>query len=187
MDNMENSFYYTFSTIAQVLSAFLALSGVFVLYQLQRYINLQIVSLNYFVENFIARRQDLKFIQLERELNDIIQLGMFTDAYITLTEFANDSSIGQLGDLSIYTGKYANKIKLIEQKKFKLLFLTKISLLIGVITILYSLLILANVPCIVNNYIGCKLLFLTVGIVGITICLSTMAYAIFISLNINPK
>ena len=43
--DIANSMYYTFSTIAQVLAAFLALSGVFAIYQIQRFTKSQITLL----------------------------------------------------------------------------------------------------------------------------------------------
>lgn len=182
---MENSFYYTFSTIAQVLAGFLALSGVFVLFQFNRYVDLQKAIIKSFIEDYLAKyRISPEFI---RKLTDAINLGDYSLTPKILIDFSADVFIKPLGDLSSIAKHYADKVTLFQRKKFILLSLTKISVLIGVIIILYSLLILANVPSIINSHIGCKLLFFTIGIVGATICLSTMAYVIFISLNVNPK
>ena len=45
---MENSLYYTFSTIAQVLAAFIALSGVFVIFKIQEFKRIMFLQVQYF-------------------------------------------------------------------------------------------------------------------------------------------
>ena len=45
---MENSLYYTFSAIPQVLAAFIALSGVFLIFKIQELKKMQFLQVQYF-------------------------------------------------------------------------------------------------------------------------------------------
>jgi|GEM_PF-6519430 len=46
--DITNSLYYTFSTIAQVLAGFIALSGVFVIFKIQELKKMQFLQVQYF-------------------------------------------------------------------------------------------------------------------------------------------
>jgi hypothetical protein len=184
---MENSLYYTFSTIAQVLAGFLALSGVFVLYQFERYLTLQTYVIKSYIKDYLQKYAHPDVLMLIRQLEDTIGLNDFSTTYNSLIEFSENTSIKPLGDLSKAAISYANSISNIQSNKIKLLNLTRASLLIGVSIILYSLVILANVDYIIINCIDNRFWLFTVGIIGASISLGLMSYAILISLKVKTK
>lgn len=73
MEGIATSMYYTFSTIAQVLAAFLALSGVFTIYQIKSYSKSQLIFLSEYFKHVEIR---IKQTFLD-ELNIQAQLGNF--------------------------------------------------------------------------------------------------------------
>jgi len=184
---MENSLYYTFSTIAQVLAGFLALSGVFVLFQFERYLTLQTYVIKSYIKVYLQKYAQSDVLMLILQLEDTIVSNDFSRTYNILIEFSENQSIKALGDLSKAAISYANGIRIIQLNKIKLLNLTRASLIIGVSIILYSLVILANVECIIINCVDYRFWFFLVGIIGASVSLGLMSYAILITLKVKTK
>lgn len=182
---METSFYYTFSTIAQVLAGFLALSGVFVIYQIQKYTNKQTAYPHFFHDSMLKKycNEGTVFISLN-ELKSVIDSGNYSESLNYLRTIVLDENLEQKYPSYHSNAKGTLKlIRTIEVDKKILLLLTKISLVIGVIVILFSLLILANVNYIYINLSEYAFWFFTIGITGAFLCLATMSAAIILSLN----
>lgn len=184
---MENSLYYTFSTIAQVLAGFLALSGVFVLYKFEQYLTLQTFIIRSFIKEYLEKYNENEAIRLIRDLEDSIGLNDLSKISIKLIRFSESIYIKPLGTLSEDTKLFANVISTIEKNKIKLLKLTKASIMVGLSIILYSFAILVNVDYIILHLAKYRFWFFAPGILGASLCLGLMSYLILISLKIKSK
>lgn len=179
---MENSFYYTFSTIAQVLAAFLALSGVFVIYQIQRFTNMQSSLFEAFIIEVVDKIQlDNKLIE---NLHMYAKFNDFSRIVSSLNIFLKEKKAIMKGSTLIMLEEYRYNNRRIEKQQRQLIALTKVSFMIGIGFILYSLVILANVYFIISNQINLTAYYLFVGIFGTMACLIIMAIGIYASLNV---
>lgn len=178
--------YYTFSTIAQVLAGFLALSSVFILYKIQWYSKIQLLNIKAFVN---GREQEYKYDKLSgyiftnyiEKLSDVFESGLPSQAKYLFVKLLQDGTAKQYNSACIYKAEYFfDNIKKLEHNKQRLLFMTLISLIIGVITIIYSLIVLALVNQISDsNY---RNIYIVSGIIGAVLCLVVMSIAIIQSL-----
>lgn len=181
MEGIATSMYYTFSTIAQVLAAFLALSGVFTIYQIQRFTKSQLIILTEYIKH-ITISVDSNYID---SLNIHAQLENFIYVANELISFSVNTKILPNKNEVQRASVCAGGLFRYEHQKYFLILLTRISLLIGIIIIVYSLIILANIPNIIACYLEYKTWFITLGILGTALCLVTMSLGIFMSLSIN--
>lgn len=172
--------YYTFSTIAQVLAAFIALGGVFVLFKLQELNKVQLTQsqifynfgVGIFISNGIPEQlQKLMSILNTESVSDIIsEMNCFLEE-AKLTKHKNISSLD----------KCYNNLLNLELIKKKLKQLTAKSLYLGAFTIFFSLIILAfttKIRC-------CEYWILLSGITLTAITISFMVRAIVLSLREN--
>ena len=146
MDNYINSLYYSLSTIAQVLAAFIALSSVFVIFKIQE-INKTILSFSMKFHNVFCSLPDVKLnssaMELTNNLSDFRNLEATSEVFEEMKVLQNRSEAfnnpqGELlKKIFLETNKLYNTKKAIKT-------LTYISLLVGVITIGYSLIILST-------------------------------------------
>ncbi|MBN2611762.1 MAG: hypothetical protein JXB00_09435 [Bacteroidales bacterium] len=164
---MDTSMYYTFSTIAQVLAAFIALSGVFLifklqglkkvfLYQIKRCIQeLEILKKNDFDINTDLLRFYLRIkycgSKVMEEMRSII-------TYVNEYSDENPACEKQIRPLLGIYNFYAK----MDIKRDRVLQLTKRSLISGILTIFLSIIILSTVHIIEPHY------YCTLSIIGIS-------------------
>jgi len=178
-----NSLYYTFSTIAQVLAGFLALSGVFVIYQIQRFSYRQSVIFKRFVPKLEKNYAEefLVNLDIDSELENYRVIINKLDKFAEILQNRNWEN-----DLRL-TRATQDNIQAIENKKENLIILTRVALIVGILTIFYSVAILSLVPDIICNYAKNESIIITVGIVGLVSSFILMSIGIFKSLPISKK
>lgn len=181
MENIATSMYYTFSTIAQVLAAFLALSGVFTIYKIPQITKAQQGILDGFLKHFKLQGFD----EFKAGLFIHAQLENFTLIADKLAELSKQPKITDLDKESRRVVGASSGIRIREIKKQELINLTKISMFLGVISIIYSLIIIPSIPCITNGLIDYKNWFIGVDIFVAVATILVMSYGIFASLQIN--
>lgn len=182
MENL-NSIYYTFSTIAQMLAGFIALSGVFVLFKLQELNKMQLIQAQYFY-NYMSG-SGLTESSFHGCPNIAVNLSTLRKAESTAGMIEEINFI--LSDekvKNIYQYKSLQSWKTIIEKveKFKNMIktLTITSIILGIITIIYSLIILGNAHLI------CEIsssLIITIGIVMATCTILIMTFGILLSIK----
>lgn len=177
------SMYYTFSTIAQVLAAFIALSGVFVIFKIQELRKMQLQHVHNFINQvnripllaksslYNCREVSINLVNLHRaecldgmtnEMNKILD-DPIVKGNIILKDIIRIPSI--FNDLEV--------------RRINIIRLAKISMLTGVPTILYSIIVLAIVPEVICLN---KALYI-IGIAGLTTSIFFMMKTIIISLS----
>jgi len=179
---MENSLYYTFSSISQVLAAFIALSGVFVLFKVQEYKKILFMQAQSFYcylsglgnhSSFYdcpAMAVDLKNLRdaeclggIEDEMNQILEKELVKNDY-------RYKSLLSMRDTFIS----------VDKKRISMLNWTKTSIISGILTIFYSILILSIVPDITHD----KILFIYIlGFIGCGISIVAMTIGILITFH----
>ena len=181
--DITNSLYYTFSTLSQVLGAFVALSGVFVIFKIQEIKKIQFIQVLHFysylngVEGlFIGSFHDCPTIAATlKTLHQSECLGGMKSEMEKILEDKNVKNSFEFTNLNKMKTVFDN----VDTVRVKLLDYTKFSLIIGLITILFSLTILTLTPWI--NINTSKLLYL-LGLIGFVACIGSMSYVIFLSL-----
>jgi len=183
--------YYTFSTIAQVLAGFLALSSVFILSKTQWYSKIQLLNIKAFVS---GREQEYKYDKLSgyifttyiQKLNDVVESGLPSQANYLFEKMLLDDTAKQHNIACIYKAEYFfNNIKKLEANKQRLLFMTVISLIIGASTIIFSIIVLSLVNQVFVSH--CFKIYIALGITGATCCLVIMTIAIILSMYDKTK
>lgn len=171
---MENSLYYTFSTISQTLAGAIGILGAFLIYHLsdtQR-------SLNEYLEklySFYPRAQETLDLDFMWEHGDIDGL---------LKYFREDKlRCFEVGDC-LAQHLYLVPAERLHMRRFILLKRLKTALLLTCITIVFSLVVLSTVPCLAGwfgNRVACILI---VGLLLTSLC---MFYYVRIVLTIFQK
>ncbi|MPM90218.1 hypothetical protein SDC9_137336 [bioreactor metagenome] len=178
--DITNALYYTLSTIAQVLAGFIALSGVFVIFKLQELKKMQFLQVQYFY-NYLNSVSGLT-------------IGSFHDCptiAVTLKTLHKSECIGGMeeemekiiNDPNVQKGyELRNLISMknifsnINLVRLRILQKTKISVISGLFTILFSLVIIPIVPWIES----CSSIYIyLIAFIGLTLSISTMAIVIF--------
>lgn len=198
MDNIDSSYYYTLSTIAQVLAGFLALSGVFVI----RKIDLLSTSQDRAIDAF----QNIWFrllgsYKLEEEAKEnIVEVEKYSatstdyikclaNILLMLTRgknaFTSDMERSDWQSAKDKILEFYNQILILQIYKHVLTFLTKSSLIIGVLSIVLSITFLSLIPVLFNLKFGYIVLIL--AILGCTTSLLLMVMVILFSINENPE
>lgn len=177
---MENSLYYTFSTIPQILAAFNALSGVFLIFKIQEFKKMQFLQVQYFYNYlngvkgmFIGSFHDCPTIAVTlKTLHKSECLGGMLDEMDSILNDSNVKNAPELASLTRMRNIFAN----IDKVRKNLLYLAKISILSGIITIFFSIFILPIVP-----QINCKqsIILYIIGLLGTLISITTMTITIF--------
>lgn len=182
--DITNALYYTLSTIAQVLAGFIALSGVFVIFKLQELKKMQFLQVQYFY-NYLNGVSGLT-------------IGSFHDCptiAVTLKTLHKSECIGGMkeemekiiNDPNVQKGyelrslvSMKNIFSNIDLIRLSILQKTKISIISGLFTILFSLVILPFVPWIEL----CSSIYIyLIAFIGLTLSMTTMAIVLFICLK----
>lgn len=178
-----DSIYYTFSTIAQVLAGFLALSGVFVLFKLQEFKKIQLIQVEYFLT--ALGKIDLK-------IDDFYGCPIIAiDLYTLKKSETTAGLIKELDTILIQDDIKKNPnlpkfrewndiIKKVENRKLCLKHLTFISIITGIPTIFYSLIILGFI-CSINDKFSSFVIL--IGILSAILTILFMTCGIIISLK----
>lgn len=182
--DISNSLYYTFSTIAQVLAAFIALSGVFVIFKIQELKKMQFLQVQYFYNYMndvagliIGTFHDCPTIAVTlKTLHKSECIGGMESEMNKIIEDPNVQKSYQLNSLKKMKSIF-DKINMI---RLRIILWTKISMVSGMLTILFSLVVLTTVPY-VSNYL--PVVFYSLGLFGLIFSISAMTWVIFICLK----
>ena len=148
--DISNSLYYTFSTISQVLSGFIALSGVFVIFKVQELKKMQFLQVQYFYNYLngvsgmlIGSFHDCPTIAVTlKTLHKSECIGGMEEEMEKILADPNVQKSAEQKSLSRMKTVFTN----INSIRLKILFWTKTSMISGLITILISIIILPFVP-----------------------------------------
>jgi hypothetical protein len=181
---MENSLYYTFSTISQVLAAFIALSGVFVIFKIQELKKMMFLQVQYFYNYLngvkgilIGSFHDCPTIAVElKTLHKSECIGGMLEEMDKILENEHVKVAFELKSLK----RMRDVFQHIDKRRRQLILLTKASIVSGILTIFLSIVVLTLVP---NINCSQTIYFYSVGIVGTFICVMTMSITIFKSFN----
>jgi hypothetical protein len=181
---ISNSLYYTFSTIAQVLSGFIALSGVFVIFKTQELKKMQFLQVQYFYNYlngvsglFIGSFHDCPTIAVKLKTLHKSECigGMKKEMEIILIDPNVQKSTEYKSLLQMKMVFTA-----IDSVRLNILFWTKISVISGLMTIIFSLSVLPFVPWVcdfISIILYCTAFF------GLIISISFMTKVIFTCLD----
>jgi hypothetical protein len=191
MFDYSTSMYYTFSTIAQVLASFLALSSVFVIFKIQELRKMHLARAQAFLNHLgffnALASEKFKLFDHRENLGDAIEMEN--------VKLVDQSIVDALEDANLYLKDDSRlpKLKQIQDsilpialKRKQLIQLSFISMMIGVTTILFSIRILTQVPRIIylHNIVFC------IGITGTALSIGFMILTILIALtelNLNKE
>lgn len=176
---MENSLYYTFSTIPQILSAFIALSGVFLIFKIQELKKTQFLQVQHFYNYlngvkgmFIGSFHDCPTIAVDlKVLHKSECLGGMLEEMDSILNDSNVKTAPEFKSLS----KMRNVFYNIDKKRKQLINFAKISIISGIITIFISIAILPVVPKI--SCLQSQILY-TIGLIGTFLSILTMTITI---------
>jgi hypothetical protein len=148
--DITNSLYYTFSTISQVLAGFIALSGVFVIFKVQELKKMQFLQVQYFYNYlngvsgmFIGSFHDCPTIaETLKTLHKSECIGGMEEEMEKILSDPNVQKSVELKSLFRMKTVFTN----INSVRLNILCWTKISMISGLITIVFSLSILPFVP-----------------------------------------
>ncbi len=181
--DISNSLYYTFSTIAQVLSGFIALSGVFVIFKIQELKKMQFLQVQHFYNYlngvpgmFNASFHDSPTIAIELKiLHKSECIGGMEEEMKKIIAHPSVKNSAELTSLNRMREIFNN----INAIRIKILFWTKVSMTSGLITIIFSLIILPLVP-----WICCfSYVIYSIAFVGLAIAISSMMWVILTCLK----
>ncbi len=175
-----DSLYYTFSTISQVLAGFIALSGVFVLFKLQEYKKILLIQaqrIYCYLSGFGEYNSFNACPEIAVDLKKLRQAECIGGMQEEICKILDDSKLQN--DYRFDSTKKMNDLFVhIDNKRISLINLTKISMIFGILTILFSLIVLSNADNIcVENYT----IFYILGFIGTIVSIITMTIGIFIA------
>lgn len=185
--DLSTSMYYTFSTIAQVLAAFIALSGVFIIYKLPYIRN----ALVFQAEEFLKVTTQIKYGKSEQLVNKEVIEGFIrrlieSGDYKAIQEQMVNILHLDLSFNSAYKIQFVllNDMKkqffYINMERKIILLFSKISLLVAIITILYSIYMLSIIHKSICIHLERSF---NLGYLGLVICIIFMTWAILLSLR----
>ena len=174
----KTSVYYTLSTIPQVLAAFIALSSVFVIFKMQEFNKLLLFYLNYFWNKaceipgaYPTSMHNLEQLQKSESTSEIAE---------EMKKFLNIYSNTNAADTIESLKNIFSPTEKLHNNRSAIMCLTYISIGIGVLTIIYSIIILSVAHSISeNNFIT----IIRFGIIGAIISILTMTSAIILCLK----
>lgn len=183
---MENSLFYTFSTVAQVLASFVALSGAFVIFKIQELKNLQLVQAKYFYNysNNLANNSPYSsfhdcpsIVANLKTLHESNYLGGMSEE---MKKILQDESVSKTPEFE-HLEKIKDKFDNVDVFRRKIICSAKVSAITGIFTIFFSLFVLARANWVIqSNYTCCTYIF---GFLGLAASILTMTYIIFLSLG----
>ena len=173
----KTSLYYTLSTIPQVLAAFIALSGVFVIFKMQEFKNLSL----FYLQNFWNKACEIQgaYPTLMRNLEQLQKSESTSEIAGEMEIFLNNNSAAEPATIESLKNIFSPTKKL-HNSRSRIMCLTYISIPIGVLTIIYSIIILSLVHSILENNFIC---IIRLGIIGAIISIVTMTIAIILCLT----
>jgi hypothetical protein len=184
---MDTSMYYTFSTIAQVLAAFIALSGVFLIFKFQEFKKMALAQAHNFI-NQIERIETLSYStaynckDIAINLNNLHRAECLAGMETEMNKILIHQAIKgheEMDDLKRMPGIF----KGLETKRKIMLHLAITATIIGSITILYSISILAIVPNIICISVPILIVGVTLASVSIILVLFTIIIALVFDLK----
>lgn len=177
---MENSLYYTFSTIPQILAAFIALSGVFLIFKIQEFKKMQFLQVQHFYAYlngvkgmFIGSFHDCPTIAVT--LKTLHKSECLGGMLVEMDSILGDSNVKKAPELKSLK-RMRNTFYNIDKTRRLLLLFAKISIISGVFTIFLSVLILPFVPQINCNQ---SVILYIIGIFGTLLSIITMTITVF--------
>ena len=177
---MENSLYYTFSTIPQVLAAFIALSGVFLIFKIHEYKKMQLLQVQYFYNylNGVTGLTPGSFHgcpNIAATLKTLHKSECLGGMLAEMDTILNDMNVKKSSEEKSLK-RMRNTFKNIDKVRRQLLLLAKISIISGIFTIFISVLILPYIP-----KISCSqsIVLYVIGITGTLLSIMTMTITIF--------
>jgi hypothetical protein len=193
---METSMYYTFSTIAQVLGALVALGGVFIIFRLQ---DLKTAAIN-IVQDFINQVNGVfegidgdktRYYNNVHYCYDILVKVVILHRAHILKGMLNEMNIviknhpdieDRISSLKAIRDLLEKNLSL----KSSLILNASLSMIFGILTILFSIVILHWVPYIMQA--GCIKLFFNnllfcMGLSGFLVCVTFMGITVYLALK----
>lgn len=175
--SITDSMYYTFSTIAQVLAGFIALSGVFIIFKIQE-IKKAILGYAKEFSIYIHSLPNEKYKQYIEELDKILISG---DVEVIINKIQESKKLDENiiesntpNYLKITTNDYYERIVRLNGNMKCIMSLTRISIWFGIPTILLSILAIIFV-----TEIKCSFLVMIVLFIGAFISILFMSKTIF--------
>lgn len=158
---METNLYYTFSTIPQTLAGAIALLGAFLLYRLQSIkIDIEEKAEVLFNNYSNERWKELREIYIDGRYSDFI-------VFIEQNETKNTKQIPKT-----QFDKYHKQLKILLNKRIKLLSSCKLSLLLTITLIIASIIILP-LSVKINQYFVIKTIVFVTGIFWFILCIAS--------------
>lgn len=181
--DITNSLYYTFSTLSQVLGAFIALSGVFVIFKIQEIKKIQFIQVQYFYNYlngvnglFVGSFHDCPTIAVTlKTLHKSECLGGMKSEMDKILADKNVKKAYEFDSLQRMKKIFDN----IDSFRLKLLYWTKFSIVTGLVTIIFSMTILTLTPWINFNT---SIRLYVIGLIGFLASVGSMVFVIFLSL-----
>ena len=153
---MENSLFYTFSTIPQVLAAAIALLAAFVLYRLQ-FTNSQIAEKSVIIQHCVdVKTNGLWELHVDEKYEDVFKRA--------LNFKPTDEEYLRLFNL------HRTKLGILIQSKKDILSSFIFSLIITISLIIASFIVLPFTPCIKSNFCATWIIF-SAGILWFIVCI----------------
>jgi len=189
--DITTSIYYTYSTIAQVLAAFLALSGVFLIFKIQEIKNDLLFQANYFLKSVdffktiyefnIDAQEHLENLEIQMNSNKVDELLSPIQGFLSsFTPFYYSGADRKtLIDNNEKLIKCRDRINVIQMKKRFIKRLTVTSMISGILMILISIWVLNNAAAMNENQ---KYYFFIVSFFIVIFSITNMFLAIVLSL-----
>jgi hypothetical protein len=178
-----NSLYYTFSTIAQVLSGFIALGGVFILFKIQDLRKMQLIQAQYFYNYMsgsgLTEGSFHGCPSIAVNLKTLRQAESTAGMLDEINYILNDEQVKKIYQFKSLQS-WKTIIEKIEKVKSIIKGLATASIIIGVITIIYSIIILSTSHMISGAAFKIVMIF---GISSASLSILLMAYSIVLSLR----
>ncbi len=188
--DVANSLYYTLSTIAQVLAGFLSLSSIFLLFRIQFFMQMQTEMVRAFVKELNSELKygdyppGSKWYSLAKEMDGVLYRSIIIRAQEVLFHFLYESDINYtISNANILdkTNELYSVFHIFEKSKLMMVMLARLSIISGLITILFAIITLANIhqPFII---VHATLIFI-ISISGMSVSLFIMTFSILLSIN----
>lgn len=179
-----SSLFYTFSTIAQVLGSFIALSGVFVIFKLQELKKMQLFQIQLFINKMSGIHKNLPDTStlhcpaIAERLKILWESQYIGGMQDEMEKILKDPFVNETTEKSSLV-KLKRRFDNINGKKNLIILYSKLSFFFGLLTIVFSLFVLANS----KNILSAATCFFTFGFIGTILTLITMGFVIYYSLE----
>jgi hypothetical protein len=177
MDNslVPSTMFYLFSTISQVLGGFIALSGVFIIFKLQEIRKILLVKGKQFFQNIEALKA-LPFWDFDEQenyekLRDSLELENTRAMIIPIEHIWNmlPKRNDAYNDTYVILEPILQIIRLIQRRRRLILGLSLGSILVGVLSILFSLVAISLVPRLHFYFLIMDIVLASISIILMTI------------------